>query len=164
HPFTLMNGINALFVGLMAHPDFDKIDFSRVKYANSGGAPLNSAVEKRWIERTGAVIREGFGMTETSAVVSTGTPWTLHGEGSVGAPTIDTEVRAVREDGTDAPTGEPGELWVRGPQVMLGYWQRPEATAETLTEDGWLKTGDVCTIDENRLIRIVDPTKRRVLA
>ena len=163
HPFTLMNGINALFVGLMAHPDFDKIDFSRVKYANSGGAPLNSAVEKRWIERTGAVIREGFGMTETSAVVSTGTPWTLHGEGSVGAPTIDTEVRAVREDGTDAPTGEPGELWVRGPQVMLGYWQRPEATAETLTEDGWLKTGDICTIDENRLIRIVDRKKDMIL-
>jgi long-chain acyl-CoA synthetase len=163
HPFTLMNGINALFVGLMAHPDFDKIDFSRVKYANSGGAPLNSAVEKRWIERTGAVIREGFGMTETSAVVSTGTPWTLHGEGSVGAPTVDTEVRAVRDDGSDAPTGEPGELWVRGPQVMLGYWQRPDATAETMTEDGWLKTGDICTIDENNLIRIVDRKKDMIL-
>lgn len=163
HPFTLMNGINALFVGLMAHPDFDKIDFSRLKYANSGGAPLNSAVEKRWIDRTGSVIREGFGMTETSAVVCTGTPWTLHGEGSVGAPTVDTEVRAVREDGTDAPVGEPGELWVRGPQVMLGYWQRPEATAETITEDGWLKTGDICTIDENRLIRIVDRKKDMIL-
>jgi long-chain acyl-CoA synthetase len=163
HEFTLMNGINALFVGLMAHPDFDKIDFSRVKYANSGGAPLNSAVEKRWVERTGAVIREGFGMTETSAVVSTGTPWTPHGPGSVGAPTIDTEVRAVREDGTDAPTGEPGELWVRGPQVMLGYWGRPEATADTLTADGWLKTGDICTIDAQGLIRIVDRKKDMIL-
>ena len=163
HDFTLMNGINALFVGLMAHPDFDKIDFSRVKYANSGGAPLNSAVEQRWIERTGSVIREGFGMTETSAVVSTGTPWTPHGKGSVGAPTIDTEVRAVREDGSDAPTGEPGELWVRGPQVMLGYWGRPEATAETLTADGWLKTGDICTIDEQGLIRIVDRKKDMIL-
>jgi len=163
HDFTLMNGINALFVGLMAHPDFDKIDFSRVKYANSGGAPLNSAVEQRWIERTGSVIREGFGMTETSAVVSTGTPWTPHGKGSVGAPTIDTEVRAVREDGSDAPTGEPGELWIRGPQVMLGYWGRPEATADTLTADGWLKTGDICTIDEQGLIRIVDRKKDMIL-
>jgi long-chain acyl-CoA synthetase len=163
HPFTLMNGINALFVGLLAHPEFDQIDFSRVKYANSGGAPLNSAVEQRWIARTGSVIREGFGMTETSAVVCTGTPWTPHGPGSVGAPTIDTEVRAVREDGTDAPLGEPGELWVRGPQVMLGYWQRPEATAETLTEDGWLKTGDIGTIDAQNLIRIVDRKKDMII-
>lgn len=163
HPFTLMNGINALFVGLMVHPEFDQIDFSNLKYANSGGAPLNSAVEQRWFERTGSVIREGFGMTETAAVVSTGTPWTPHKPGTVGGPIIDTEVRAVREDGTDAPLGEPGELWIRGPQVMVGYWQRPEETAKTITEDGWLMTGDICTLDENNLIKIVDRKKDMIL-
>ncbi len=163
HPFTLMNGINTLFVGLMSHPEFDSIDFSRVKYANSGGAPLNSAIEQRWFERTGTLIREGFGLTETSPVVSTATPVTPHKPGCVGQPLVDTEIRAVRDDGSEALPGEPGELWVRGPQVMQGYWQRPEETAQALTADGWLKTGDICTIDEDRLLKIVDRKKDMIL-
>lgn len=163
HPFTLMNGINTLFVGLMNHPDFDSIDFSRMKYANSGGAPLNSAIEQRWLERTGTLIREGFGMTETSPVVSSATPVTLHKPGCVGRPLVDTEIRAVSDDGSEAPVGQPGELWVRGPQVMQGYWQRPEDTAQALTVDGWLKTGDICVIDEDGLLKIVDRKKDMIL-
>ena len=163
HRFTLMNGINALFVGLMSHPEFKDIDFSHLKYANSGGAPLNTAVEARWFELTGSIIREGFGMTETTAVVSTGSPWTPHKPGTVGQPTIGTEVRTVREDGCDAAFGEPGELWVRGPQVMMGYWNRPEETAKNLTQDGWLLTGDIATLDEEGFIKIVDRKKDMIL-
>ena len=163
HRFTLMNGINALFVGLMAHPEFKDIDFSHLKYANSGGAPLNTAVEARWMEQTGSIIREGFGMTETTAVVSTGTAWTPHKVGSVGKPTIGTEVRTVRDDGTDTALGEPGELWVRGPQVMVGYWNRPEETEKNLTPDGWLLTGDIATLDEDGFITIVDRKKDMIL-
>ena len=163
HSITLLTGINSLFVSLMAHPKFDSIDFSRLKWVNSGGAPLNLSVAQRWFERTGSVVREGFGMTETSPVVVASTANTPYKEGYIGQAVIDTEMKIVDDDGNELPAGEPGELLIRGPQVMLGYWQRPEATAETFTEDGWLKTGDVGVIDEDGFLKLVDRKKDMIL-
>ena len=163
HRVTLLTGINSLFVSLMAHPEFDSLDFSHLKWVNSGGAPLNVAVAERWFERTGAVVREGFGMTETSPVVVASTANTPYKEGYIGQAVIDTEMKIVDDDGREQPAGEPGELLIRGPQVMQGYWQRPEATAETFTEDGWLKTGDIGVIDEEGFLKLVDRKKDMIL-
>ena len=163
HDVTLLTGINSLFVSLMAHPQFDSIDFSRLKWVNSGGAPLNLAVAQRWFERTGSVVREGFGMTETSPVVVASTASTPYKEGYIGQAVIDTDMKIVDDAGNTVPTGEPGELLIRGPQVMKGYWQRPEATADTFTADGWLKTGDVGVIDEDGFLKLVDRKKDMIL-
>ena len=163
HDVTLLTGINSLFVSLMAHPQFDSIDFSRLKWVNSGGAPLNLAVAERWFQRTGSVVREGFGMTETSPVVVASTANTPYKEGYIGQAVTDTEMKIVDDDGREQPAGEPGELLIRGPQVMQGYWQRPEATAETFTEDGWLKTGDIGVIDEEGFLKLVDRKKDMIL-
>ncbi|MFA5678674.1 MAG: AMP-binding protein [Pseudomonas sp.] len=163
HDVTLLTGINSLFVSLMAHPKFDSLDFSRLKWVNSGGAPLNLAVAQRWFERTGSVVREGFGMTETCPVVVASTANTPYKEGYIGQAVIDTEMKIVDDEGNALPAGEAGELLIRGPQVMLGYWQRPEATAETITADGWLKTGDVGVIDEEGFLKLVDRKKDMIL-
>ncbi|WP_373184495.1 AMP-binding protein [Halopseudomonas sp.] len=163
HRITLLTGINSLFVSLMAHPEFDSIDFSRLKWVNSGGAPLNTEIAKRWQARTGSVVREGYGLTETSPVVVASTAFTPYKEGFIGRAVIDTEMRTVDDDGKETPRGEPGELLIRGPQVMQGYWQRPEATAESITEDGWLKTGDVGVIDQEGFLKLVDRKKDMIL-
>ncbi|WP_394244637.1 AMP-binding protein [Halopseudomonas laoshanensis] len=162
HRITLLTGINSLFVSLMAHPDFDSIDFSHLKWVNSGGAPLNTEIARRWFERTGSVVREGYGLTETSPVVVASTAFTPYKEGFIGKAVIDTEMKTVDDDGQETPRGEPGELLIRGPQVMQGYWQRPEATAETFA-DGWLKTGDVGVIDEEGFLKLVDRKKDMIL-
>ncbi|MBL4834739.1 MAG: AMP-binding protein [Pseudomonas sp.] len=163
HQITLLTGINSLFVSLMAHPEFDSIDFSRLKWVNSGGAPLNTEIARRWQARTGSVVREGYGLTETSPVVVASTAFTPYKEGYIGRAVIDTEMRTVDDDGKETPRGEPGELLIRGPQVMQGYWQRPEATAESITDDGWLKTGDVGVIDEEGFLKLVDRKKDMIL-
>ena len=163
HDITLLTGINSLFVSLMAHPKFDTIDFSRLKWVNSGGAPLNLVVAQRWFERTGSVVREGFGMTETSPVVVASTANTPYKEGYIGQAVIDTEMKVVDDAGNEVPTAEPGELLIRGPQVIKGYCQRPDATAETYTAEGWLKTGDVGVIDEDGFLKLVDRKKDMIL-
>ena len=117
HPFTLLTGINSLFVSLMNHPDFDSVDFSRLKWVNSGGAPLNTEIARRWQERTGSVVREGYGLTETSPVVVASTSKTPYKEGFIGQPVIDTWVKTVDDDGKETPRGEPGEVLIKGPQV-----------------------------------------------
>jgi len=163
HPFSLLSGINTLFVGLMNHPQFRSIDFSHLKWATSGGAPLNSEVGRRWQVLTGAPIREGFGLTEASPVVATGTALSPYREGYIGQALIDTELRTVDDDGNDVPAESPGELWLRGPQVMQGYWQRPEETAKVITADGWLKTGDIALLDAEGFVKIVDRKKDMIL-
>jgi len=163
YPFTLMSGINTLFVGLMNHPDFPAIDFSHLKWVTSGGAPLNREVGRRWEAATGAPVREGFGLTEASPVVSTGTLLSPYREGYVGQALVDTELRTVDEEGNDTAPDQPGELWLRGPQVMQGYWQRPEESAQVLTADGWLKTGDIAELDANGMLKIVDRKKDMIL-
>jgi len=163
YPFSLLSGINTLFVGLMNHPEFRSIDFSHLKWATSGGAPLNSEVGRRWQALTGAPIREGFGLTEASPVVATGTQLSPYREGYIGQALIDTELRTVDDDGNDVPAEMPGELWLRGPQVMRGYWQRPEETAKVITADGWLKTGDIALLDAEGFVKIVDRKKDMIL-
>jgi len=163
HPFTLLTGINSLFVSLMNHPEFDNIDFSRLKWVNSGGAPLNTEIAKRWEARTGSVIREGYGLTETSPVVVASTSKTPYKEGYIGQPVIDTELKTVDDDGVETPRGEPGEVLIRGPQVMQGYWHRPDETAATFSDDGWLKTGDVGVIDNQGFLKLVDRKKDMIL-
>ncbi|PAO93764.1 long-chain fatty acid--CoA ligase [Stutzerimonas stutzeri] len=163
YPFSLLSGINTLFVGLMNHPEFCSIDFSHLKWATSGGAPLNSEVGRRWQVLTGAPIREGFGLTEASPVVATGTQLSPYREGYIGQALIDTELRTVDDDGNDVPAETPGELWLRGPQVMRGYWQRPEETAKVITADGWLKTGDIALLDAEGFVKIVDRKKDMIL-
>lgn len=163
YPFSLLSGINTLFVGLMNHPEFCSIDFSHLKWATSGGAPLNSEVGRRWQALTGAPIREGFGLTEASPVVATGTQLSPYREGYIGQALIDTELRTVDDDGNDVPAETPGELWLRGPQVMQGYWQRPEETAKVITADGWLKTGDIALLDVEGFVKIVDRKKDMIL-
>jgi long-chain acyl-CoA synthetase len=161
--FSAFLGLNTLFVALMAHPQFKKIDFSRLKGTNSGGTALVSAVAERWKSLTGCTVVEGYGLTETSPVVCANP----HGEhsrlGTVGLPVPGTTVKVIDDEGNALPLGERGELCVKGPQVMKGYWQRPDATAEVLDEEGWLKTGDIAVIDEDGFVSIVDRKKDLII-
>jgi long-chain acyl-CoA synthetase len=155
-------GLNTLFNGLAQHQGFRDLDFSSLKSTASGGMALTSEVGTKWREMTGVQVSEGFGMTETSPVVSAAAPGKIQ-DGTVGYPVPGTEVRVTDSEGNLLPAGEPGELWVRGPQVMKGYWQRPEATAETIDSEGWLDTGDMAVIQEDGYIRIVDRKKDMII-
>ncbi|WP_313306626.1 long-chain-fatty-acid--CoA ligase FadD2 [Stutzerimonas balearica] len=161
--FSGFLGLNTLFVALMSHPEFGKIDFSRLKGTNSGGTALMSAVAERWKSLTGCTVMEGYGLTETSPVVCANP----HGEksrlGTVGLPVPGTQLKVIDEAGNTLPLGERGELCVKGPQVMVGYWQRPEATAEVLDAEGWLRTGDIAVIDAEGFVSIVDRKKDLII-
>lgn len=157
-PFTCFVGLNTLFNALMRNRDFCALDFSRLRCTSSGGMALTHDSAKRWEKITGVPISEGYGLTETSPVVCVNPRYRIK-LGTVGLPVPETEVKVIDEQGESLPVGEAGELCVRGPQVMKGYWQRPEATAEVLDDDGWLKTGDVATIDEDGYVKIVDRKK-----
>ncbi len=160
--FSGFAGLNTLFVALMNNEEFQKLDFSRLKLTISGGMALTRAAAERWEKMTGCPISEGYGLTETSPVVSFNPPG--HGQlGTIGIPAPSTETQVIDSDGKPLPVGEPGELCVRGPQVMRGYWNRPEETAKSITEDGWFKTGDVAVIQEDGYMRIVDRMKDMVV-
>ncbi|HGI5919241.1 TPA: long-chain-fatty-acid--CoA ligase FadD [Yersinia enterocolitica] len=162
YPFTAMTGVNTLFNALLNNEEFTKLDFSTLRLSVGGGMPVQKAVAEKWETLTGKHLLEGYGLTECSPLV-TGNPYDLkHYSGSIGLPVPSTDVRLVDDEGNDVAMGEPGELWVRGPQVMLGYWQRPEATDEVL-KDGWLATGDIATLDEQGFLRIVDRKKDMIL-
>ncbi|MBQ0715470.1 MAG: AMP-binding protein [Paraperlucidibaca sp.] len=160
--FTAMAGLNTLFVGLMNNPEFRKIDFKSLKLTVAGGMAMQIKPSEEWEEITGCQICEGFGMTETSPVVTLN-PLSKIQIGTIGMPVPSTELKVISENGEELPLGEAGELCVRGPQVMKGYWQLPEATAATITEDGWLKTGDVAVIQPDGYLRIVDRIKDMIL-
>ena len=157
-PFTCFVGLNTLFNALMRNPDFVKLDFSHLRLTSSGGMALTAETSKHWTEVTGSTISEGYGLTETSPVVAINPPGGIQ-QGTVGLPMPDTDCKVIDEDGNTLPTGEPGELCIRGPQVMKGYWQRPEATAEVLDADGWFKSGDIAIIQGYGYIKIVDRKK-----
>lgn len=162
YPFTAMTGVNTLFNALLNNEEFHKLDFSTLRLSVGGGMPVQQAVAERWEKLTGKHLLEGYGLTECSPLV-TGNPYDLkHYSGSIGLPVPSTDVRLVDDEGQDVAFGEPGELWVRGPQVMLGYWQRPAATDEVL-KDGWLATGDIAALDEQGFLRIVDRKKDMIL-
>ncbi|QGR08730.1 long-chain-fatty-acid--CoA ligase FadD [Pantoea phytobeneficialis] len=161
-PFTAITGVNTLFNALLNDANFNKLDFSTLRMSAGGGMAVQKAVAERWEKLTGHYLLEGYGLTECSPLVSVN-PYdiTCH-TGSIGLPVPSTDVRIVDEDEHDVLPGEPGELCVRGPQVMVGYWQRPEATEEVL-KNGWLHTGDIVTVDSEGFIRIVDRKKDMIL-
>lgn len=163
YPFTVMSGVNTLFNALMNHPDFDKIDFTRVKVSVAGAMALQRAVCDRWQSKTKTSLVEGYGLTEASPVISCNPIDGNDRVGTIGLPLPSTDVKLIDEDGKEiTKPGEPGELCAKGPQVMRGYWQRPEETAKVL-ENGWLKTGDVATMDEDGYFKIVDRKKDMIL-
>ncbi|WP_281646279.1 AMP-binding protein [Parendozoicomonas sp. Alg238-R29] len=161
--FTAFIGLNTLFVSLMNHPEFKKLDFSKLKLTLSGGTALQGDTGTRWKEATGTVVSEAYGLTECSPAVTINPVLDLAQPGTVGLPVPSTALKTVDADGNETPVGERGELCVKGPQVMKGYWKRPDATAEIFDEDGWLKTGDVAVIAEDGFVKIVDRIKDMVL-
>ncbi|MDL0429669.1 AMP-binding protein [Marinobacter sp. TBZ242] len=162
HRFTAFLGLNTLFVALCNNEEFQDLDFSGLKLTSSGGMALTSDTAKMWQRVTGCEIAEGYGMTETSPVV-TFNPNSAIQLGTIGLPIPGTEVKTIDDDGNETPIGEPGELCVKGPQVMRGYWQRPEDTQKSFTPDGFLQTGDIALIQEDGYIRIVDRKKDMII-
>ncbi len=160
--FSGLVGLNTLFVGLCNHEGFKQLDFSGLKATFSGGMALQHATYERWEALTGCPIAEGYGLTETSPVVSVN-PFQKNRPGTIGLPLPSTLCKVIDEAGNELPPGEPGELCIQGPQVMKGYWQRPDATAEVLDAEGWLKTGDIAVIEPDGFLRIVDRKKDMIL-
>jgi len=162
HKFTAFLGLNTLFVALCNNEEFQGLDFSHLKLTSSGGMALTTDTAKMWERVTGCAISEGYGMTETSPVV-TFNPRSAIQLGTIGLPVPSTQVKTIDDDGNETALGEPGELCVKGPQVMRGYWQRPEDTQKSFTEDGYIQTGDVAVIQEDGYIRIVDRKKDMII-
>ncbi|GJM60853.1 AMP-binding protein [Persicobacter diffluens] len=160
--FNMISGVNTLFNALLNREDFKTINFSQLKVTLGGGMAVQDAVAQKWEEVTKCPLAEAYGMTETSPGITINPLDGSQHMGSIGLPFPSTEVKIMKEDGTEAEFGEPGELWVRGPQVMKGYWERPEATAEVFEGD-WLKTGDIATVDEEGFFKIVDRKKEMIL-
>ncbi|MEQ6248046.1 long-chain-fatty-acid--CoA ligase [Sulfitobacter sp. HNIBRBA3233] len=161
--FHVFPGVNTLFNGLANHPEFAKLDFSQLRIANGGGTAVQEAVAKKWLSITGCPICEGYGLSETSSGVTCNPTDTDAYSGTIGLPMPNVEIKIIDDDGNDMPTGERGEIAIRGPQVMAGYWQRPDATAEVMTEDGFFKSGDIGIMDERGFTRIVDRKKDMIL-
>lgn len=162
YPFTAMTGVNTLFNALLNNKEFQQLDFSSLHLSAGGGMPVQHAVAERWEKLTGRFLLEGYGLTECAPLVSANPHDMDYHSGSIGLPVPSTEVKMIDDEGHEVPPGEPGELCVKGPQVMLGYWQRPDATDEIMT-DGWLRTGDIATMDEEGFMRIVDRKKDMIL-
>jgi long-chain acyl-CoA synthetase len=162
YKFTGFVGLNTLFVALCNNEEFRKLDFSTLKATFSGGMALQLATAERWEQVTGCAICEGYGMTETSPVVSVN-PFGCNQIGTIGIPVPSTQCRIVDDAGVEQPIGAIGELCVQGPQVMKGYWQRQDATDEILDSEGWLRTGDIAVIQDDGFIRIVDRKKDMIL-
>ena len=162
-PFTFVPGVNTLFNSMLAEPEFAKLDFSTLKGALGGGMAVQRAVAEKWREVTGTPLVEAYGLTETSPAACIN-PMDIEGfNGCIGLPIPSTECGIMDDDGNLLPQGERGELVVRGPQVMKGYWERPEATAEVITADGWLRTGDIALMNEEGFFKIVDRKKDMIL-
>lgn len=162
-PFSGITGVNTLFNGLMNTDGFSAINFKALKIAVGGGAAVQRAVAERWKSITGVTLVEGYGLTEASPSCSMNRIDAPDYTGSIGLPLPSTEFDVRDDDGKDVEPGTPGELYVRGPQVMKGYWQRPEETAKSITSDGWLLTGDIAKMDEKGFFYIVDRKKDMIL-
>lgn len=162
YPFTAITGVNTLFNALLNDKQFQQLDFSTLRLSAGGGMSVQKAVAERWEKLTGHYLLEGYGLTECSPLVSVN-PYdiTCH-NGSIGLPVPSTDIKLVDDNGLEVAEGQPGELCIKGPQVMIGYWQRPDATEEVL-KDGWLYSGDIVTVDEEGFLRIVDRKKDMIL-
>lgn len=155
--------VNTLYNGLLNNPDFHKLDFSGYRCCVGGGMAVQRAVAERWKQVTGCALIEGYGLSETSPIVSANPCTNTEYTGSIGLPFPSTEVMIIDEEGREVPMGDAGEIAVRGPQLMSGYWNRPEDTAACMTADGYFRTGDIGVIDEKGYIRIVDRKKDMIL-
>jgi long-chain acyl-CoA synthetase len=160
--FTVITGVNTLFNGLLNQPDFHHLDFSGLKVAVGGGMAVQTAVAENWRKVTGVHLAEGYGLTESSPVLSCNPLDGTSRLGTIGLPLPSTEIKIMDDDGQEVPFGERGEIWAHGPQIMAGYWQRPEETAKVL-KDGWLLTGDIGVALEGGFFKIVDRKKDMIL-
>ena len=163
HRFHMLPAVNTLFNALANHPDFHKVDWSHLVVSLGGGTAVQGAVAKLWLEKTGCPICEGYGLSETSPSASCNVVTNQAFTATIGVPIPNTEMKIVDDDGNEVPVGEPGEILIRGPQVMAGYWQRPDETARVMTPDGFFKSGDVGVMDERGFFKIVDRKKDMIL-
>jgi len=162
YKFTVTTGVNTLFNGLLNTPGFSDLDFSHLKISLGGGMAVQRPVAEKWEQLTKTRLIEGYGLTECCPLVTICPYNQEHYSGSIGLPASSTDIRIMREDGSEADIGESGEMWVQGPQVMKGYYNRVEATDEVL-KDGWLATGDIAVMDENGFFKIVDRKKDMII-
>lgn len=163
HQFTFLTGVNTLFNALMSDPNFGKIDFRHTKGIVGGATAIQKPVAEKWKQLTGKSLVEGYGLTESSPVASCNL---LNGSdriGTIGIPVSSTDMKLVDDDGNEVKQGESGEIWIKGPQVMQGYYNKPEETAKVITPDGWLKTGDIAVVSEDGFFKIVDRKKDMIL-
>ncbi len=163
HTFHSFPAVNTLFNGLVNHPDFHKVNWSNLKVSVGGGMAVQGAVAKRWIEQTGCPICEGYGLSETSPSASCNPVTAKEYSGTIGVPIPGTWMAILDDEGRELPQGQVGEIAIKGPQVMAGYWQRPDETAKVMTADGYFKSGDVGMMDERGFFRIVDRKKDMIL-
>ncbi|KAB8053817.1 long-chain-fatty-acid--CoA ligase [Janthinobacterium rivuli] len=163
YKFNLLPAVNTLYNALVNHPDFAKLDFSGLKIANGGGMAVQQAVNDKWLQVTGVSIIEGYGLSETSPVATCNRADSTAFSGTIGLPVPSTEIAILDDDGKEVPLGQTGEIAIRGPQVMSGYWNRPDETAKVMTPDGYFKSGDVGIMDERGYVKIVDRKKDMIL-
>ena len=163
HQFHSFPAVNTLFNGLAHHPDFNTVDWSHLKVSLGGGMAVQGAVAKLWLEKTGCPICEGYGLSETSPSASCNPVTSKAFTGTIGVPIPSTYFKILDDDGRELPLGEAGEIAIKGPQVMAGYWQRPDETAKAMTADGYFKSGDIGIMDERGFTKIVDRKKDMIL-
>jgi long-chain acyl-CoA synthetase len=161
--FNIFPGVNTLFNALLNHPEFATLDFSQLKFAFGGGMAVQSAVAERWLQVTGSPLIEGYGLSETAPVATCNPPGRRRYSGTIGLPMPSTDISIRDDEGHDLPFGTAGEICIRGPQVMAGYWQHPEETARVMTDDGFFRSGDIGIMDEHGETRIVDRKKDMIL-
>ena len=164
HTIHSFPAVNTLFNGMANHPDFNTVDWKHLKVSVGGGSAVQGAVAQLWLEKTGCPICEGYGLSETSPSASCNPTTSTAYSGTIGVPLPSTWFKLLDDDGTDVTTpGQPGEIAIKGPQVMAGYWQRPDETAKVMTADGYFKTGDIGVMDERGWFKIVDRKKDMIL-
>ncbi|CAM8672199.1 long-chain-fatty-acid--CoA ligase [Rhodoferax sp. TBRC 17198] len=163
HTIHSLPAVNTLFNGLANHPDFNKVDWSHLKVAVGGGTAVQSGVAKLWFDKTGCPICEGYGLSETSPTVSCNPITSTEFTGTIGVPLPSTYMKLLDDEGVEVAQGQSGEIAIKGPQVMAGYWQRPDETAKVMTSDGYFKTGDIGVVDARGFFKIVDRKKDMIL-
>ncbi|MBT2304072.1 long-chain-fatty-acid--CoA ligase [Variovorax paradoxus] len=163
HTFHSFPAVNTLFNGLANHPDFGTVNWKNLKVSVGGGMAVQGAVAKLWLEKTGCPICEGYGLSETSPSATCNPTTSTAYTGTIGVPLPSTYLKLLDDDGREVPMGQPGEIAIKGPQVMAGYWQRPDETAKVMTADGYFKSGDIGVVDERGFFKIVDRKKDMIL-
>jgi long-chain acyl-CoA synthetase len=163
HKFHSFPAVSTLFNGMVNHADFATVNWSHMKLSIGGGMAVQSAVAKQWLEKTGCAIVEGYGLSETSPTASANAVDNTTFSGNIGYPVSSTDMKLLDDDGNEVPMGQPGEIAIKGPQVMAGYWQRPDETAKVMTADGYFRSGDIGIVDALGAFKIVDRKKDMIL-